>query len=288
MKPVVDFMLHWLGVLDDSITIDYVYNEDGMYWRVRLPQLDAQHPIPNDGYFFGETPTEAVERCWRYVHTSGRMKAVPNPLDRWVPGNLEQQAETLERFILEHNPVPAPLLVQALRSSFPDGGTATWSVFPNAHLWTDLHPQMVELLDYLLAECMVQFAYPTAVKYWPESWTLPLPQVKSWRPRKLHVPHWLPLDLVHFGYRDHRGDRDISKSFTKKKLGSVSHRIRYQILTRDGYRCQICGATAADGARLEVDHKQSRAKGGDHRMENLHTLCFSCNRGKYTDQVVEP
>lgn len=56
--------------------------------------------------------------------------------------------------------------------------------------------------------------------------------------------------------------------------------VRFAILKRDGYRCQICGSTAASGAVLEIDHKVSRAKGGTDNRANLWTLCFDCNRGK--------
>lgn len=52
------------------------------------------------------------------------------------------------------------------------------------------------------------------------------------------------------------------------------------ILERDGYRCQYCGLTRADGAILEVDHKVPRARGGADRMSNLITSCRDCNRSK--------
>jgi hypothetical protein len=62
----------------------------------------------------------------------------------------------------------------------------------------------------------------------------------------------------------------------------VSKRQRFRILKRDGYRCTLCGHAAAEGARLEVDHRIARAEGGTNDDANLHTLCFSCNRGKST------
>ena len=55
---------------------------------------------------------------------------------------------------------------------------------------------------------------------------------------------------------------------------------RFAIFRRDNYRCQICGRTAKDGVRLEIDHKVPRAKGGSNHPSNLWTLCFDCNRGK--------
>lgn len=57
-------------------------------------------------------------------------------------------------------------------------------------------------------------------------------------------------------------------------------RRRFLVFKRDGYRCQICGRSALEGARLEVDHKTPRAFGGNDNPLNLWTLCFECNRGK--------
>lgn len=60
------------------------------------------------------------------------------------------------------------------------------------------------------------------------------------------------------------------------------------ILERDGYRCQYCGLTRADGAILEVDHKVPRARGGADRMSNLITSCRDCNRSKRDKPLVIP
>ena len=56
--------------------------------------------------------------------------------------------------------------------------------------------------------------------------------------------------------------------------------LRYDILWRDGYKCQICGITAKDGAKLHVDHIIPIAKGGKTVPDNLQTLCERCNLGK--------
>lgn len=55
---------------------------------------------------------------------------------------------------------------------------------------------------------------------------------------------------------------------------------RMAILERDKFRCQLCGATAKSGSRLEIDHKIPISKGGSSEPSNLWTLCFTCNRGK--------
>lgn len=55
---------------------------------------------------------------------------------------------------------------------------------------------------------------------------------------------------------------------------------RFAILKRDNYRCQICGATSAQGVALQVDHKLAVTNGGTNDPRNLWTLCDRCNNGK--------
>jgi HNH endonuclease len=61
----------------------------------------------------------------------------------------------------------------------------------------------------------------------------------------------------------------------------LSRRMRYFVLSRDGFRCQYCGATAQQ-AKLHVDHKIPRARGGADDPDNLITACDDCNLGKWT------
>ena len=56
--------------------------------------------------------------------------------------------------------------------------------------------------------------------------------------------------------------------------------LRYKIMQRDGFRCRLCGASAADGAKLHVDHICPVSKGGKTEPDNLRTLCERCNLGK--------
>lgn len=63
---------------------------------------------------------------------------------------------------------------------------------------------------------------------------------------------------------------------------AVNRRTRFLVLKRDKYTCQLCGKTQADGVKLEIDHKHPRSKGGDDTTSNLWTLCYDCNRGKYS------
>ena len=68
-----------------------------------------------------------------------------------------------------------------------------------------------------------------------------------------------------------------SKQYQRSLMTSS---LRYQILHRDHFRCTICGASADEGAKLEVDHIKPISKGGKTEPNNLRTLCQSCNRGK--------
>lgn len=61
--------------------------------------------------------------------------------------------------------------------------------------------------------------------------------------------------------------------------------LRFFVLKRDKYRCQLCGRSAKDGVTLEIDHKVARAKGGTDVPANLWTLCFDCNRGKSDENL---
>jgi hypothetical protein len=67
----------------------------------------------------------------------------------------------------------------------------------------------------------------------------------------------------------------------------ISPRVRFQIMRRDGFRCQLCGVTAMqDDVVLEIDHIHPVKDGGTSDEENLWTLCHCCNRGKAAKQLV--
>ena len=58
--------------------------------------------------------------------------------------------------------------------------------------------------------------------------------------------------------------------------------VRYAALMKHGARCQCCGASAADGATMHVDHIKPRSKFPDLALElsNLQVLCELCNVAK--------
>jgi hypothetical protein len=66
----------------------------------------------------------------------------------------------------------------------------------------------------------------------------------------------------------------------------MSPRLRRDVLMRDRFTCQECGANRGDDPDviLHVDHIQPVAAGGQDEMDNLHVLCIDCNLGKSDDR----
>lgn len=60
---------------------------------------------------------------------------------------------------------------------------------------------------------------------------------------------------------------------------SLSKRLRFEVLKRDGFRCRYCGATAISSL-LHVDHVVPQADGGSDDPVNLIAACADCNLGK--------
>lgn len=60
---------------------------------------------------------------------------------------------------------------------------------------------------------------------------------------------------------------------------TLTKQLRTQILTRDGYRCRMCGRTS-DEVKLQVDHVRPVSAGGTDTLDNLAALCQDCNLGK--------
>ena len=73
-------------------------------------------------------------------------------------------------------------------------------------------------------------------------------------------------------------ERYISKGKSRRPM---SPKLRFDVLTRDGFCCKRCGrSTKIHGVVLEVDHIVPVVKGGSNDIINLETLCEDYNRGK--------
>lgn len=82
---------------------------------------------------------------------------------------------------------------------------------------------------------------------------------------------------------DHALDRKTKRtSDRRKKRKDISPRRRYTVLTRDEFRCVLCGASprTSKEVQLHIDHIIPVSKGGSNSIDNLRTLCAECNIGK--------
>jgi diadenosine tetraphosphate (Ap4A) HIT family hydrolase/5-methylcytosine-specific restriction endonuclease McrA len=78
-------------------------------------------------------------------------------------------------------------------------------------------------------------------------------------------------------YLARRGDR----MWRHRKLaeGYISGTLRYEVLKRAKFRCELCGVPADEKA-LQVDHIVPRNRGGADDISNLQALCYTCNAMK--------
>jgi len=69
---------------------------------------------------------------------------------------------------------------------------------------------------------------------------------------------------------------------------TISPQLRNEILERNGFTCQQCGAGPGDAdpfnphrkVRLHVDHILPISQGGTDDKDNLRVLCSACNQGR--------
>lgn len=84
-------------------------------------------------------------------------------------------------------------------------------------------------------------------------------------------------ELEGSGYIETREEREIREykenPYRKKKINGT---IRTLVYERDSYQCVHCGVRKD----LSLDHIHPESKGGATTVENLQTLCRSCNSKK--------
>lgn len=78
-----------------------------------------------------------------------------------------------------------------------------------------------------------------------------------------------------------RPSRKLPPRFSR----NISAKLRAQVLDRNGFTCQMCGAAAGDldeqgrAIRLHVGHIVDKSLGGEDSLDNLRALCSECNQG---------
>ena len=83
-------------------------------------------------------------------------------------------------------------------------------------------------------------------------------------------------------YIERRGER-IWQHRTNAS-GYIKGSIRYEVLKRAKFCCELCGISAQDRA-IEVDHIIPRSKGGASVWENVVTCCKPCNQIKCDKEI---
>jgi len=78
-------------------------------------------------------------------------------------------------------------------------------------------------------------------------------------------------------YVEKRGD--AIWQHRRQAAGYISGTLRYEVLKKAKFRCELCGIPADERA-LEVDHITPRNKEGADEISNLQALCYSCNAMK--------
>lgn len=66
----------------------------------------------------------------------------------------------------------------------------------------------------------------------------------------------------------------------------ISGSVRYQVLSRAKFRCELCGISA-DAKSIEVDHIVPKSLGGKDDIANYQALCYSCNASKLNRDSVD-
>jgi len=96
--------------------------------------------------------------------------------------------------------------------------------------------------------------------------------------------------ITHIDRHDLRPGEYVLETLKRKPVigRGVSRQMRNEIMERNGYMCQLCGAGAGDPdpfnpnrkLRLHVDHIVPASQGGANDEDNLRVLCSACNEGR--------
>lgn len=95
-----------------------------------------------------------------------------------------------------------------------------------------------------------------------------------------HINQDDELEEISFENEEHPALTSVAKK--RRTNRNISDRMRFRILSRDGFTCQSCGASPIKerGVELHVDHILPWSKDGETVEDNLQTKCMKCNLGK--------
>ncbi|HUQ49837.1 MAG TPA: HNH endonuclease signature motif containing protein [Terriglobales bacterium] len=117
------------------------------------------------------------------------------------------------------------------------------------------------------------------------------PNVSEWarRVRELREDEGWPIRTHHDDAKLKPGQYVLTE---KPKIGGIvfsrviSAKLRALVFDRNGFTCQMCGLTPGEidpatgrKVRLHVGHIVDKSHGGKDELENLRTLCSTCNQG---------
>ncbi|MCY3964222.1 MAG: HNH endonuclease [Acidobacteria bacterium] len=116
----------------------------------------------------------------------------------------------------------------------------------------------------------------------------PIAGIQAWqrRIRELRAAGW-PIDTSTTAANLKPGEYRLAGEPPEDYLFAkgISARVRAEVLERNGYTCQMCGAAAGetgdDGkrVRLQMGHIVDESYGGEAEARNLRALCAQCNHG---------
>ena len=90
----------------------------------------------------------------------------------------------------------------------------------------------------------------------------------------------IETDVSYFFDPRWEGNRHLTQTVSVEAKGytkiPIPPDIRWAVWARDDFTCQECGSRIY----LSVDHIFPESKGGDLSLDNLQTLCKSCNSRK--------
>jgi 5-methylcytosine-specific restriction endonuclease McrA len=75
--------------------------------------------------------------------------------------------------------------------------------------------------------------------------------------------------------------KNVRSKIRRLRLDTTNYReLQWQVLERDGWRCQACGSMQ----HLQVHHLKFRSHSGGDEEQNLITLCAQCHASAHASK----